>query len=79
MKAVSWKKKVPLPHINTSNYVPYIIVHPNEKNPNILFSQPSEPIEIRFSPIRALPQDETHGTIRISRRTPTKIEKYKKE
>ena len=55
MKVVSRKKKVPLPHINFSDYVSYIIVPPNEKNLNIPFSQPSELEEIPFSPIIALP------------------------
>ena len=79
MKAVLGKKKVPLPQINISDYVPYITIPPNEKNPNIPFSQPNESVEIPFSPIIALPQDETHGTIRISQRTPEEIEKYKRE
>ena len=39
MKAVSGKNKVPLPQINISDYVPYIIVPPNEKKPKYtLFS-----------------------------------------
>ena len=79
MKAVLGKKKVSLPQINISDYVPYIIVPQNEKNPNIPFSQPGEPIEIPFSPIVALPQDETYGIIRMSRRTPKDIEKYNRE
>ena len=65
MKAVSGKKKVSLPQINISNYVPYIIVPQNEKNVNVPFSQPGEPVEIPFSPV-ALPQDETYGIIRMS-------------
>ena len=66
MKAVSGKKKVPLSHINISEYMPYIIIPQNEKNPNIPFSQPNEPGEIPFSPIIALTQDETYCIIRIS-------------
>ena len=61
------------------DYVPYIIVPPNEKNLNIPLSQLGEPVEIHFSPIVALPQDETYSTIRMSRRTPEEIEKYKRE
>ena len=79
MKVVSRKKKVPLLQINISDYVPYIVVPPNEKNPNIPFSQPGEPVEIPLSPIVALPQDETYGIIRMSRRTTEEIEKYKRE
>ena len=47
------------------------------KNPNIPFSQPNEPVEIPFSPIVEVPQDETHGTFRISRRTQEEIENIK--
>ena len=38
MKAVSGKKKVPLTQINSSDYVPYIVVPINEKSLNIPFS-----------------------------------------
>ena len=48
-------------------------------NPSIPFTNPKEPREIPFVPFKTLPQDETYGTIRMSRRTPKEIEKYKRE
>ena len=52
MKTMSGKKKVPLPQINISDYVPYIIVPPNVQEVNIPFSQPTEKQEIPFTPLR---------------------------
>ena len=66
MKTVSGKKKVPLPNIQSYDYVPYIIVPKDVTYPFIPFTNPEELGEILFAPIRALPQDETYGTIRIS-------------
>ena len=76
MKIVSGKKKVPLPNIQISNYGPYTIVPKDVTNLSIPFTNPEEPREIPFVPFKTLPQDETYGTIRMSRRTLEDIEKY---
>ena len=79
MKTISVKKKVPLPTIQISDYKPYTIVPKDVTNPSIPFTNPEEPREIPFVPFKTLPQDETYGTIRMSRRTHEEIEKYKRE
>ena len=79
MKTVSGKKKVPLPNIQISDYVPYSIVPKDVTNPSITFTNLEEPKEIPFVPFKTIPQDETYGTIRILRRTPEEIVKYKRE
>ena len=73
------KKKVPLPNIQIFYYVPYTIVHKDVTNTSITFTNPEEHGEISFFPFKTLPQDETYGTIRMSRRTLEEIEKYKRE
>ena len=66
MKAVTNKKKVPLPQIRISDCVPYTVVPPgleitnvpkNFSNPNLVEPEP-------LAPCRVLPQDETYRTIR---------------
>ena len=52
MKTVSGKKKVSLPQINISDYIPYIIVPLDVQNVNIPFSQPLETKPIPFVPLR---------------------------
>ena len=79
MKTVSGKKKVPLPHIIISDCIPYIIVPKDLTYPVILFSNLDEGGEIPFTPCRSLPQDETYGTIRMSRRTLEEIEVHKRK
>ena len=79
MKTMSGKKKVSLPNIQISDYVPYTIVPKDVTNPSIPFTNPEEPREIPFIPFKTLPQDHSYGIIRMSRRTPEEIEKYKKE
>ena len=79
MKIVSNMKKVPLPNIQIFDYVPYTIVPQDVTNPSIPFTNLEEPGEIPFVPFKTLPQNETYGTIRMSRRTPEEIEKYKME
>ena len=66
MKTMSGKKKVLLPNIQISDYVPYTIVSKYVTNPFIPFTNPEKPGEIPFASIRVLPQDETYGTIIIS-------------
>ena len=79
MKTVSGKKKVPLPNIQISDYVPYTIVPKDVTNPSKPFTNPEKPGEIPFFPFKTFPQEETYGTIRMSRRTTEEIEKYKRE
>ena len=79
MKTVSGKKKVSMPNIQISNYVPYTIVPKDVTNPSIPFTNPEKLGEIPFIPFKTLPQDETYSIIRMSRRTPEKIEKYKRK
>ena len=52
IKTISGKKKVQLPQINISDYVPYIIVPPNVQNVNIPFIQLDKKQEIHFFPPR---------------------------
>ena len=78
MKTVSVKKKVKLPNIQIYAFVPYTIVPKDMTNPSIPFTNLEEPGEIPFVPFKTLPLDETCGTIRMSRRTPGEIEKYKR-
>ena len=75
MKTISGKKKVSLPHIRISDYIPYIIVPLDEQNPPRLFTNPDKG-EIPYTPCRVLPQDETYGTIKMSIKNPKEIEKY---
>ena len=79
MKIVLGKKKVELPNIQISDYVPYTIVPKDVTNPSIPFTNPEEPGEILFVPFKTLPQDETYAIIRMLRRTIEEIEKYKRE
>ena len=79
MKTVSGKKKVSLQNIQISDYVPYSIVPKDVTNISIPFTNPEKPGEIPFVPFKTLPQDENYGTIRMSRKTPEEIEKYKRE
>ena len=79
MKTVLGKKKMPLPKIGISDYVPYTVVPKDVTNPSIPFTNPEEHGEIPFVPFKTLSQDETYGTLRMSRRTPEEIEKYKRE
>ena len=78
MKTFSGKKKVPLPHIRISHYIPYTIVPRDEQNPPKLFTNPDKG-ELPFTPCRVLPQDETYGTIKMSIMTPEEIEEYLKK
>ena len=66
MKAVSDKKKVPLPQFRISNYVPYTIVPPGLDNYEIphCFSNPNIVEQEPLAPCRVLPQDATYKTIR---------------
>ena len=50
MKIVLRKKKVPLPKINISDYVPFIIVPQYVQDFVIPYSQPAEPQVIPFKP-----------------------------
>ena len=79
MKMVLSKKKVSLPNIQISDYVPYTIVPKDVTNPSIPFTNLEEPRETPFVPFKTLPQDKTYGAIRMSRKTLEEIEKYKKE
>ena len=79
MKTVLGKKKMPLPNIRISDYVPYTVVPKDVKSPSIPFTNLEEHGEIPFVPFKTLSQDETYGTLRMSRRTPEEIEKYKRE
>ena len=54
--------------------MPQIII-----NPSIPFTKPEKLGEIPYVPFKTIPQDETHGAIRMSRRTLEEIEKYKRE
>ena len=67
---------MPLPNIKISDYAPYTTVPKDVTNSSIPFTNPKEPGEIPFVPFKTLPQDETYGIIRMSRRTPEEIEKY---
>ena len=57
MKTVSGKKKVSLPNIQISDYVPYTIVPKDMQNPNIPFTNPDERVEMPFVPPRIIPND----------------------
>ena len=78
MKIVSIKKNVPLPHIRISYYILYTIVPKDVAYLVMPFSNPDKGGEIPFKPCRSLPQDETYGTIRMSRRS-EEIEVYKRK
>ena len=52
MTTVLGKKKVPLPKIQISDMVPYIIVPKNVEDLVIPFNQPIEPHPILFTPLR---------------------------
>ena len=65
MKTISGKKKVQIQEIRISNYRPYEIVPLDLVKPHITFSNPDPKDEGPFIPCKVLPQDETHGTIRI--------------
>ena len=72
MTTMSGKKKVPLPNIQISDMVPYIIVPPDVQNPTVPYSQPPEPEPepIPFYP----PRNKTsRGTSKISSRSKEKI------
>ena len=45
MKTVSGKKKVPLPNIQISDYVPYTILPLGVDKPDIPFTNPNKPQE----------------------------------
>ena len=53
MKTVSNKKKVPLPQIKISDYVPYIVVPQGLTNPPIPFSNPNPEEEGPSKPCKA--------------------------
>ena len=57
MKTVSRKKKVPLPIINISDFVPYTIVPQDVQDFVIPFSQPAEPQPIPFNPPKYIPSE----------------------
>ena len=57
MKVVSGKKKVSLPQINISDYVPYIIVPQDVQDFVIPFSQPAEHQPIPFKPPIHIPYE----------------------
>ena len=59
MKTVSGKKKVSLPQIRISDYIPYTIVPPDATDPPIHFSNPNPGGEIPFIPCRAPRQNKT--------------------
>ena len=52
MKTLLGKKKMPLPNIQISDYVPYIIVPKDVQHPNIPFTNPDEHEEMPFVPPR---------------------------
>ena len=79
MKTLSGKMKVSLPNIQIYDFIPYTIVPKDVIDPFIPFTNPNELVKMPFFPIKALPQDETHGTIKMSQRTPEEIEKYRRE
>ena len=78
MKTFSGRKKVPLSQIRISYCIPYTIVPLDEQNPPRLFINLDKG-EIPFTPCRALPQDETYDTIKMSIRIPEEIEEYLKK
>ena len=52
MKTMSGKKKILLPNIQISDYVPYIIKPQDVQDFNIPFTQPVESLPIPFNPLR---------------------------
>ena len=79
MKTISGKKKVSQPHKIISNCILYTIVPKDVTEPVIPFSNLDKGGETPFIPCRSLPQDETYGTIRMSKITLEEIEVYKRK
>ena len=59
MKIVSNKKKVPLPQIRISDYVPYTVVPPSETTPILPFINPNPNDEGPSKPCKAPAQNKT--------------------
>ena len=55
MKTVSGKKKVPLPIIQISDYVPYTIVPKDVINPSMPFTHPEKHVNEPFIHFETIP------------------------
>ena len=79
MKTVSGKKKVPLPQIQISDYVPYTIVPQDVIDPQIPFSNPTPSEETPSVPCKASSQNKTSSIIGRKELTPIEeVEEYLK-
>ena len=77
MKTVSSKKKVPLPQIRISDYVPYIIVPQGVTNPPIPFSNSNPDEEMPSEPCKTPVQNKIPSVTRKKELTPVEeVEEY---
>ena len=72
MKTVSNKKKVSLPQIRISDFVPYTVVPPGETNPIPPFLNPNLDKEGPSKPCKAAAQNKTPSETRNKRTNPSR-------
>ena len=77
MKTISNIKKVPLPQIRISDYVPYIIVPPGETDPVLPFLNPNPDIKGPSAPYKETTKNKTPSTSGKKELTPVEeVEEY---
>ena len=77
MKTVSKKKKVSLPQIRISDYVPYTIVPPRETNLVLHFLNPNLDIKSPSEPYKETTKNKTPSTSKKKELTPVEeVEEY---
>ena len=77
MKTVSNKKKVSLPHIRITDYVPYTVVPPGETNPVLPFLNPNPDVKSPYEPGKETAKNKTPSTSKKKELTPVEeVEEY---